>query len=320
MSNLIDYSLFALCLFILGGSIWISFQTRFVQIRLLPRCFSLFRKNKKTAPSSLHVLSPLQALLTSMSTTIGISTIVAPVIAIRLGGPGALLGFLLTSFFGAALTYTEVRLSVHYWDQKKGETRGVGPMPYLTHIFSSTVARVYAFGCLILMMAWSSAQANQLSAILSSHFLGSYRLSPLASGLILASLILFSLLGGIQRVGSLSAKLVPVMFILYTGSCLWIIGANFHNLGEIFHQMFSSFLKPTALASGVGVGGVVSALRWGIFKGIQTCEAGIGTQTIAHSLADTSDAERQGALAMLSTYVSGFLAFLSGSVDRKSVV
>lgn len=68
------------------------------------------------------------------------------------------------------------------------------------------------------------------------------------------------------------------------------------------------------MASGLSVGGIVATLRWGIFKGTQACEAGIGTQAIPHSIAETTDPKTQGALAMLSTYTAGLVAFLSGLV------
>lgn len=68
------------------------------------------------------------------------------------------------------------------------------------------------------------------------------------------------------------------------------------------------------MASGTVVGGIVSALRWGIFKGIQATEAGVGTQSIPHSMAETTDPCAQGILAMLSTFTAGLVAFLSGCV------
>lgn len=69
------------------------------------------------------------------------------------------------------------------------------------------------------------------------------------------------------------------------------------------------------MASGAVVGGLMSSLRWGIFKGTQICEAGVGTQTIPHSMAETNDPIAQGTLAMFSTYAAGFIAFLSGCVS-----
>ncbi|MFI0434844.1 MAG: alanine/glycine:cation symporter family protein [Parachlamydiaceae bacterium] len=311
-----DYILFAVCLFILAGSIFISIRTRFVQIRFIPSLFkmlgeSLFNRNHKECH---HTIAPHKALFTAMSTTVGISTIVAPVIAISLGGPGALVGFLLTAFFGSAATYTEVNLCIQYRKKMENGVIMGGPMQYLKSILSPSFAKWYAVGCFILMAAWSSAQANQLAAILNSPLLEGYRISPVISGVVIAILVVLALLGGIKRISSLSSKLVPMMFILYLGSCLWIILYNIDRLGDILSTIFHSALSPYALASGTVVGGVISSLRWGVFKGIQTCEAGVGTQTIPHSMAKTDDPIAQGTLAMLSTYTAGCIAFLSGIV------
>ncbi len=47
---------------------------------------------------------------------------------------------------------------------------------------------------------------------------------------------------------------------------------------------------------------------------MQVTEAGVGTQTIPHSMAETNDPHAQGMLAMLSTFSAGMIAFLSGLV------
>lgn len=310
-----EYILFISCLFILFGSIYVSIKMRFVQLRFLPQLFKMLKSSfsNKNAHTT-HTIKPHQALFTAMSTTLGISTIVAPVIAMGLGGPGALFGFLLTSFFGSAATYAEVTLCIqHRTRHESGAVIG-GPMPYIKHFFSAGAAKWYAFFCLILMTAWSGAQANQLAAILDSPLLGSYRIPTMISGALIAVLILLTLNGGIKRVSSFSGKLVPVMFCLYIGSCLWIILGNLGKLAASFSELFQSALSPEAFISGTLIGGIVSALRWGIFKGTQVSEAGIGTQAIPHSMAETSDPEAQGILAMLSTYCAGFVAFLSGCV------
>ncbi len=316
ITTIADYILFGVCLFILLGSIFISFRTRFVQLRFIPSLFkmlgmSLFNRNHKECG---HTIPPHKALFTAMSTTVGISTIVAPIIAISLGGPGALLGFLLTAFFGSAATYAEVNLCIQYRKRLENGIIMGGPMQYLTHLLSPAFAKWYAMGCFILMAAWSSAQANQLAAILNSPLLESYRIPTAISGILIAILVILTLIGGIKRISSLSSKLVPMMFVFYLGSCLWIISYNADKLGHIFSLIFTSAFSPYALASGTLVGGVVASLRWGIFKGIQTCEAGVGTQTIPHSMAQTEDPIAQGTLAMLSTYTAGCIAFLSGIV------
>ncbi len=308
--------LFLTCLFILAGSVYINVKTRFIQIRSIPTVWKILKKIslKNSESEGKHMLSPFKALFTAMSTTLGISTLVGPVIAIKLGGPGALLGFLITAFLGSAVTYVEVFLGVTY--RKKGEDGKVfgGPMQYLSILFSKGAAKWYAAGCTVLMMGWSAAQANQLASVLDSPGLGAFRVPVLYSGVAVVIFVMLTLLGGVKRIGAFSSKLVPVMFILYVGASLWILMLNFNQIGSVLGSICHNVFSPHALASGALVGGVVSALRWGIFKGIQTTEAGVGTQTIPHSLAETSDPRMQGMLAMLSTVSAGALAFLSGCV------
>lgn len=309
----IDPILFGVCVFLLLGSIYLTCKMRFVQCTFFPLLYKIFSK-PPASEQNPHLFSPRKALFTAMSTTLGISTIVGPPIAIKLGGPGALLGFLLTAFFGSAATYVEVCLSVHYRkSSSQGKVMG-GPMQYLQALLSPRAAKGYAILCMVLLMGWSAAQANQLAAVLDSQALGAFRVPTLYSGIGLAAFCLLTLQGGVKRLGAFSAKLVPIMFVLYVGSCLWIIGCNFSVMGKVLSTVFLSACKPYALASGAMVGGVISALRWGVFKGVQTTEAGIGTQSIPHSLAATADPRHQGALAMLSTFSAGGLAFLSGCV------
>lgn len=313
---IVEYILFASCVFILVGSVFISIKMRFVQLRLLPKLFRMLKASisDKDTEESNNTILPHKALLTAMSTTIGISTIVGPVIAIHLGGPGALLGFLLTAFFGSAATYTEVNLSMQHRKRLEDGTIMGGPMQYLKNLLSPGVAKWYAVCCLILMTAWSAAQANQMAAILDSPLFGDYRIPTMITGAIIAVMVIATLLGGIRRIGALSAKLVPLMFVVYLGSSMWILVSNVDKFGDVFMQIFQSAFNPYAMINGTLVGGVVSAMRWGMFKGIQCSEAGIGTQTIPHSMAETKDPEAQATMAMLSTYTAGCIAFFSGFV------
>jgi len=314
-SSFTDYILFITCIFILVSSIYLTIKFRFIQIRFLPALIkmliSAFKKKNKEGE---HTIAPTKALFTAMSTTLGISTIVGPVIAIHSGGPGALLGYLLTAFFGSAAIYAEVNLGIKHRKQLESGVIMGGPMQYIKHLLSPFAAKWYALCCLLLMTVWSGAQANQLVATFDSPLLGDYRVSTFISGAIISILIFACLIGGIKRVAALSAKFVPVMFLLYLSSCLWIIGLNIDKLAEIMNLVIKSAFEPYAMATGSLVGGLMSALRWGIMKGTQTSEAGVGTQSIPHSMAETKDPDAQAMLAMVSTYTSGIMSFMSGCV------
>ena len=309
----IDTVLFLSCIIVVAGCVFLTFKTNFIQIRGLPLLLRLFKKQHPMIGDP-HTISPTRALFTAMSTTLGIGTIVAPIVAIHIGGPGALLGFLITSFFGSAATYLEVNLAIKHRKRAPDGTIMGGPMQYMQAILSKGAAKWYAVCCFILMTAWSGAQANQLAAIFNSPLLKEYAIAKPITGFLMAFLVLIILMGGIKRIGALSAKLVPVMFTLYLGSIVSILAINTDQFLKTLEIIFESVFYPYQMLTGALVGGVVTTFRWGIFKGIQANEAGIGTQSIPHSMAQTSDPESQGALAMMSTYTAGFIAFLTGCV------
>jgi alanine or glycine:cation symporter, AGCS family len=311
-----DFFLFLMTPIVLGASLLLTFKTGFIQFRKIPYMLRLFFSlifQREQRDKGKTLVKADRALFTAMSTTIGISTIVSPVIAIRLGGPGAVLGFLLATILGSAVNFTEVTFALSYRKTHPNEGISGGPMQYLRDEISPFLAKWYAFFGVLLMLGWSAAQSNQLSAILDSPLL-LYRIPTWITGIGLAALVSLILIGGIQRIANFSAKLVPLMFFLYVGGSLWIILLNMEKLPTILSSILTSAFKPQTFAAGVTVGGIVSAVRWGVFKGLHSNEAGVGTQTIPHSMAETKGAIDQGILAMISTYSAGFICILSSLV------
>lgn len=91
IATISDYVLFASCIFILLGSLYVTFKMNFVQLRFFP-----FFSNAKRAILRKHpkegqyTILPHKALFTAMSTTLGIGTIVGPVVAIHWGAWSAI--------------------------------------------------------------------------------------------------------------------------------------------------------------------------------------------------------------------------------------
>jgi AGCS family alanine or glycine:cation symporter len=309
-----EYLSTVLFLAILAGSIFLSFKTRFVQIRAIPKMLKLLFQSfyKKAQPlakdkSTKHTIKAHRALFTAMATTFGIGNIVAPIIAIGFGGPGALLGFVIASFFGAATAFTEVSFALSY--RKKlpnGKIMG-GPMQYLKEGISANLSYIYAiFGC-VMLIVWSGKQTNTLAVLLKSYSIPTY-----LTGIIVVVLTSIVLLQGIKLIGNIAGKLIPLMFLLYSGSMLYILIVHIHNLPNAFKAIFQSAFTPHALA-GAGVGlGIQKAMQWGLSEGIFTNEAGVGTLTIPHSMAETESSVHQGILSMVSVYASGLMSLLSG--------
>ena len=55
-------------------------------------------------------------------------------------------------------------------------------------------------------------------------------------------------------------------------------------------------------------------MRWGLAKGFQSNESGVGTASIPHSMSESKTPMDQGILSMAAVYSNGFLCLLTGFV------
>lgn len=296
---------------ILISSIVITFKTRFIQIRMLPRMFrllggSLFGKRHREGKGKIQ---SHKALFTAMSTTLGIGNIVGPVIAIRLGGPGALLGFLVATFFGAASTFAEVTFAMNYRKKLPDGTVAGGPMQYLKAEISPYLANIYAYAGALLLVVWSSNQSNTLADILET-----YSISKYLTGIVISGLVTFYLIGGIKKIGNLASKIVPFMFCMFCGASFWVILCNLSKIPAAIQLIVTSAFSIEGV-TGATIGlSVQQMLRWGLAKGVQASESGLGTATIPHSKSTTKVALEQGILSMFSVYSVAFISSMTGLV------
>jgi alanine or glycine:cation symporter, AGCS family len=296
-------------LIIFSACMILSFQTKFIQIRgffymlrLLKE--GLFHKHDPKVDKN-HIL-PIQSLFTAMSTSIGIGNIVGPIIAIKLGGPGAVLGFILAMFFGPASTFTEVYLALSSRDESKGVVHG-GPMLYLKKYFSPFWAYLYAVSSFILLICWCSSQSNTLGDLLGSYGVPSY-----ASGSALTVVVLFILMGGIKRIAEFASSVVPWMFLLYSLLCSFVILKNYDQIIPSISMIFNGLTQDYGTLK-VGSSFMVTllAFRWGLAKGFQTNESGLGTSSIPHSMAGGTSPFNQAILAMAGAFSNGILCLLT---------
>ena len=118
-------------------------------------------------------------------------------------------------------------------------------------------------------------------------------------GLIMTVLVGLVIVGGIKRIGTVTSKLVPAMCLFYVGVCTAILVTNF---GEI-PAMMSGIFKGAFSAKAVSWGGIMGVLVIGVKRGAFSNEAGLGSASIAHSAAKTTEPVREGLVAMLGPFV-----------------
>ncbi|UNE34998.1 sodium:alanine symporter family protein [Vermiphilus pyriformis] len=298
-----------------GAALFLTFKTGVAQIRALPRFWYLIRKSYAAQErqagnpqARANTISPFHALFTAMATTIGIGNVVGPSIAIFAGGPGALLWLLIYLFFGSVTKFVEVTFALHTRTRIGADHVIGGPMQYLKLIHPA-LARWYVMVMVFLFMAWSGLQANTLASIVALE-----NISAVWVGIVLALSVYGVVSGGARRVGVVASTIVPVMFVLYICFALGILWFSREQFIPVISMMFTAAFTPSAIASGLIGASIIRAMHAGIFRGIYISEAGLGTSSIAHSVADVNRSVDQGVLAMVSMVSDACLALLSGLI------
>lgn len=294
-------------LLFLAVGIYLTIKTRFIQIRALPRFFQLVLGGvKHHHEEGEKLINPFHALLTAMSSTIGMGNIAGPSIAIITGGPGALFWLVVYSFFGAVTKFTEVLLAMNLRKKLPNGSVLGGPTQYLRNI--SPALGVWYGGITVFLFAgWSGLQANTLANIFYLEAIPKW-----LTGIFLCGIILAVLVGGIKRLGELCSKLVPFMFLLYVSFALFILLSDLPVLLHAFGLICSHVFTPCAAIGGFLGATVFSAMHSGIHRSIYITEAGLGTSSIIHAMADTDKHRDQAILAMVSVTADVILSVLSG--------
>ena len=304
---------------ILGTGLYLSLGLKFMPIRMIAEGFVLVFKGRKEDRKEGEI-SPFNALMTSLSATIGTGNIAGVATAIFMGGPGALFWMWFAALLGMATKYAEAVLAVEYRETDEEGNHVGGPMFYIKNGLGEGwrwLGFVFAFFAAIAGFGiGNTIQANSVSDVLESSF----GIPELYSGLILAVLVGLVLIGGIKRIASLAGKLVPVMAVSYLLAGLIILLLNITAIPEALALIVSSAFTGTAATGGFAGASIWAAMQFGVARGIFSNEAGLGSAPIAHAAAKTDSAVRQGLVAMMGTFidtiiicsVTGLAIILSG--------
>ncbi len=294
-----------IALFLATGII-LTIKTGFIQIRAFPRFLYLLKSGIQKGHTGAHTISPIRALFSAMATTLGMGNIVGPSMAISIGGPGALFWMVLYICVGAVTKYTEVCYAVYSRTTSlKGDIIG-GPSQYLA-LITPSLGRWYAGLTILLFTCWSSVQVNTLSCIWAQEGIPHW-----VTGLLAVFILLVVVLGGVDRIGYFASRAVPIKFFLYVGFALIILIKNYAAVLPALGSVFAHAFSEPALAGGALGLTVFAAMREGIYKSIFITEAGLGTSSIPHALANVEHPTDQGILALYSGIADILLCTLSG--------
>lgn len=305
---------------LVGTGIFLTIRLRFLPWINLWYAVKMITRSKDQHEGDI---SPFQSLMTALSATIGTGNIVGVATAMVLGGPGALIWMWISAAFGLATKYGESVLAVKYRETNSiGEMAG-GPMYAMKHGIGGATGRTMAFLFALFAVCASfgignMTQANSISAALETSF----AIPTWASGLVIMIAALAVLLRGIRSIGKVSSIVVPVMSLFYFLMSIVVIAVNFKAVPAGVAEMVRMAFSFEAVAGGIGGGIIASmltAMRWGVARGVFSNEAGLGSAPIAAAAARTDHPSRQGYVNMTGTFFDTMIVcMLTGLVISSS--
>jgi len=286
---------------ILGTGLYLSIGLGGMPIRKIGYGFRQLLNGRKGRGDG--DISPFNALMTSLSATVGTGNIVGVATAVSIGGPGALFWMWCTALVGMATKYGEAVLAVEYRETDERGKKVGGPMYYIRNGLGKNWAWLGVlfalFGALAGFGIGNTVQANSVADALNTSF----SVPEQVSGILMMVLVGLVLLGGIQRIASVAGKLVPLMAGLYLLATLIILLINMASIPAALILVVKSAFSPVAAGGGFAGASIMLALRMGVARGVFSNEAGLGSAPIAHAAAETDSPIRQGTIAMLGTFI-----------------
>jgi AGCS family alanine or glycine:cation symporter len=286
---------------LLGAGIYLTLGLRAMPWRKTPAAFALLWQGRRAEEEG--DITPFQALMTALSATIGTGNIAGVATAIALGGPGAVFWMWITALVGMATKYSEAVLAVRFREMDERGKHVGGPMYYIRNGLGQKwrwLGIAFAlFGTLAAFGIGNMVQANSVADAFHSTFSIPTWLTGLAMAVAAGAVIL----GGIDRIAAVAAKLVPVMAVAYVGGALVVILANLGEVPAALATIVGHAFTGTAATGGFAGAAVWAALRFGVARGIFSNEAGLGSAPIAHAAARTDNPVRQGMIGMLGTFL-----------------
>ena len=300
---------YVLVFLLLGVGIWYTVKTNFVQLRCFKegwnKVFGNLTLNGKKGGGGM---SSFQALATAIAAQVGTGIIVGVAGAILTGGPGAVFWMWVISFFGMATIYAEATLAqeTRIVDED-GSIRG-GPVYYITTAFKGRFGKFLAgFFAVAIILALGfmgcMVQSNSIGATMETAF----GIRSWVIGLILVAICSFIFLGGVQRLASVTEKVVPIMAAVFLAGGLIVLAVRIRYIPETFAMIFRYAFEPQAIIGGGFGYAIKTAISQGAKRGLFSNEAGMGSTPHAHALANVKNPHEQGVVAIIGVFIDMFI-------------
>ena len=300
---------YILVFLLIGVGLWYSIKTRFVQLRCFKEGWnSVFGNLSLRGKKHDSGMSSFQALATAIAAQVGTGNIVGASGAILTGGPGAIFWMWIIAFLGMATIYAEATLAQETRIvEKDGNVKG-GPVYYITTAFKGGFGKFLAgffavaitlalgfFGCMV--------QSNSIGSTMQTAF----GIPSWIVGIILVAICAFIFLGGVQRLASVTEKVVPIMAAIFLLGGLIVLIVRIKYVPATIGMIFKYAFQPQAIIGGGFGYAIKTAISQGAKRGLFSNEAGMGSTPHAHALANVKNPHEQGTVAIIGVFIDMFI-------------
>lgn len=298
ISGMFPFALLMLC------GLYLTFKGRFYQFTKLFDSVKLIIKALSAKKQKNAGVSSFQSACTALSATVGTGNIAGVAGAVSIGGAGAIFWMWISALLGMAIKCSEITLAILFRENKNGEFVG-GPMYYIKNKLPKGLKFLSAgfalAGIPAAFCTGNITQSNSAILLISDKFC-----IRLTAGIIFTVLTASVVLGGAERIGKVTEKVIPLMSVLYTLLSLGVIILNIDFLPQAFKMIIGGAFNPKSVTGGC-VGSVISCVITGASKGIFSNEAGLGTSAMAHSAAFDANAQTQGLFGIFEVFIDTIL-------------
>ena len=300
---------YILVILLIAVGVFFTIKTRFVQIRCfgegIKRVFGNFSLKGGKHRSGM---STFQAFATAVAAQVGTGNIVGACGAILLGGPGAIFWMWVIAFLGMATIYSEAVLAQTTRQvDEDGTVRG-GPVYYIKTAFKGKFGKFLAgFFSVSAVLALGFMGAMVQSNSIGESFRNAFNIAPWITGLVITAIAAFIFIGGVNRIASVTEKMVPFMATLYIIGSLIIVAARITYIPETFAMIFKYAFQPQAIIGGGFGVALKAAISQGAKRGLFSNEAGMGSTPHAHAQANVEKPHDQGVTAMIGVFLDTFI-------------
>lgn len=281
---------------LLGTHLYLTIRLRFPQRYI----FKAIRLSLQRDKGSTGDVSQFSALATSLAGTIGTGNIIGVATAVTMGGPGAVFWCWMTGVLGISTKYAEGLLAIKYRVHTSDGKMLGGPMYALERgLGCRWLGLIFAF-CTVVASFFigNMIQCNSISMMLNEG----YHIPPLATGITIALTTCAVIMFGVKGIAKVCEGLVPFMALFYIGGCLWILGVNHSFIWPALKVIVTDAFNPQAATGGFVESTIMTAMRYGIARGLFSNESGLGSAPIVAAAARTRNPVRQAMVSSTSPF------------------